>query len=186
VGVWTAHNLLKTDHKIIVFCANEDKLYHIFPDKTEKFHKVIKMDFEHSVISFENGGENPFLSHLEGVDILINCLGPYKKRDVNHSRLIDLEANKLLIAASKTHNIQKYIFVSSMFVTRPDELTSFIQNTSVGNCLGHKMEAENILRESGLNYVIVRPGELPGGIKADKRQMVEMERLYPVEQPVIK
>lgn len=51
----------------------------------------------------------------------------------------------------------------------------------VGNCLGHKLAAENILRESGLNYTIVRPG----GLKGEKMDQIENENLLPVEIPHI-
>ena len=49
-----------------------------------------------------------------------------------------------------------------MYVTRPETMVAFILNTIVGNCLGHKIQAENYIRGSGLNYAIVRPGGLGG------------------------
>jgi nucleoside-diphosphate-sugar epimerase len=183
IGLWTAYNLLKTNHRVIVICRNEEKLATLFKEDAKKFHKVIKMDIEASVEKYEkDGGENPFESHLEGVDILINCVGASKTRNVNHSRIIDLETNKLLISAAKNQNIQKFILVTSMYITRPNEFVSFILNTMVGNCLSHKLEAENTLRESGLNYTIVRPG----GLKGNKEQTLDLENTLPVEQPVIK
>ena len=121
------------------------------------------MDIEQCVEQWENTkGQNPFTEHLSGVDILINSVGASKTRDVNHSRIIDLETNKLLVDACKSQNVEKFVLVTSMFITRPDAFVSFILNTMVGNCLGHKLEAENYLRESGLNYAIVRPGGLKG------------------------
>ena len=163
VGLWIAHNLLKTGHLVNVVCRNEDKLKRIFGENTSKFNKVIKMDIESTVEQWEaNKGENPFAEHLEGVDILINAVGASKTRDVNHSRLIDLVANKLFVDACKEKNVGKFILVSSMYVTRPETMVAFILNTIVGNCLGHKIQAENYIRGSGLNYAIVRPGGLGG------------------------
>ena len=83
---------------------------------------------------------------MKGVDIVINAIGSGKKRDVEHSRIIDLEFTKGLVDAAKKGGVKKFILVSSMFVTRPGTLVAFMRNTMVGNCLGHKMEAENYLR----------------------------------------
>lgn len=105
------------------------------------------MDIEQVVEKWEQEKEgNPFDEVMEGVDIFINCVGASKTKDVNHSRIIDLVTNTLLIESAKKHNIKKFILVTSMFVTRPDAMVSFFLNTMVGNCLGHKMQAENILR----------------------------------------
>lgn len=121
------------------------------------------MDIEKTVEQWENTlGENPFAQHLEGVDILINAIGASKTRDINHSRLMDLVANKLLVDACKEKNVEKLVLVSSMYVTRPETMVAFILNTIVVNCLGHKIQAENYIRQSGLNYAIVRPGGLGG------------------------
>ena len=68
-----------------------------------------------------------------------------------------------------------------MFVTRPDAFVSFILNTMVGNCLSFKIQAENLLRQSGLNYVIVRPGGLPG----NKEMLLEQESEAPNQQPFV-
>ena len=59
VGLWIAHNLLKTGHLVNVVCRNEDKLKRIFGENTSKFNKVIKMDIESTVEQWEvnKGGE---------------------------------------------------------------------------------------------------------------------------------
>jgi hypothetical protein len=68
-----------------------------------------------------------------------------------------------------------------MFITRPDSFIAFMLNTMVGNCLGHKLQAENLLRNSGLDYTIVRPGGLKGG----KDDTLGNEENLPVESPEI-
>merc|ERR1712086_481124 len=75
---------------------------------------------------------------------------------------MDLEFPKALVDAGKVSGIKKFILVSSMCVTRPETFVAFILNTIVPNCLGHKLEAENYIRQSGLDYVVVRPGGLGG------------------------
>jgi len=49
-----------------------------------------------------------------------------------------------------------------MYITRPNSFVAFILNTIMGNALGYKMEAENAIRKSGLEYTIIRPGGLKG------------------------
>jgi hypothetical protein len=73
------------------------------------------------------------------------AIGP-SKNDMDHTRRIELEANKLLVDASKKNNVSKYILVSSMYVTRPDTMVAVMLNTMVGNALGFKLQAENYIR----------------------------------------
>jgi hypothetical protein len=69
---------------------------------------------------------------------VINTVGPSKTRNIEHSRLIDLEANRLLIYASKIAKVDKFFLVTSMFMTRPDSFVAFMLNTMVGRALHHK------------------------------------------------
>lgn len=43
-------------------------------------------------------------------------------------------------------------------ITRPYSLSAYLKNSSERNTLQNKVGAENSLRASGLNYIIVRPG----------------------------
>ena len=49
-----------------------------------------------------------------------------------------------------------------MHVTRPDSWTARYSNFYYKNFLGSKLKSENYLRKSGLDYTIIRPGELLG------------------------
>jgi len=123
----------------------------------------VVFDIEKEVTQAEkNDGPNPFIELFTGYDLVINAVGPSKMRDEEHTRIIDLVANKMIADAVKACNVDKLILVSSMMVTRPDEFVSFILNTMMGKCLAYKIEAENYIRTSGINYAIVRPGGLKG------------------------
>ena len=50
--------------------------------------------------------------------------------------------------------------VTSGLITRPTHPIAIFINTIAKNALGWKALSENYLRESGLNYIIVRPGGL--------------------------
>jgi len=62
-------------------------------------------------------------------------------------------AIRLIDAASKD-NIEKFVMLSSMGADRPSE------NEELKEYLNAKQKADNHLRESGMNYTIVRPGAL--------------------------
>jgi hypothetical protein len=67
------------------------------------------MDIEETVSKYEKDSksdpssqiENPFLEHMKSIDVVINAVGASKTKDIEHSRIIDLETNRLLIDAAK-------------------------------------------------------------------------------------
>ena len=67
---------------------------------------------------------------------------------------VDQEGAKRLIDASKKNNIKKFVMLSSIGADQPekaDELQDYLKA---------KHNADEYLKESGLNYSIVRPGSL--------------------------
>lgn len=80
--------------------------------------------------------------------------------DKEHSRIIDYEVNKLLVEACKKNDVKKFIYASSMYVTRPNSLVAFTLNTVFANVFKWKLKTENAIRNSGLKYTIIRPGFL--------------------------
>ena len=68
----------------------------------------------------------------------------------------------MLIEAAKNVKVKKFILVSSMYVTRPENCTGYFMFNKLDDWLGNKLKSENYLRKSGLNYSILRPGILEG------------------------
>lgn len=99
---------------------------------------------------------------MHGIDVVINTVGPSKNFNKEHSYMIDLKVNKLLIDSAKLYQIKKFILVSTMIITRPHNLIHYFLNAIMGDSLKYKFQAENYLRLSGLNYIILRPGGLKG------------------------
>lgn len=67
---------------------------------------------------------------------------------------VDQEGAKRLIDASKKNNIRKFVMLSSMGADEPskaEELQDYLKA---------KHNADEYLKDSGLNYAIVRPGSL--------------------------
>ena len=75
-------------------------------------------------------------------------------------------ANILLINLAKKYGVDKLILISSIGITRPYHIASYILNSLVSNVFFWKAKTENYLRQSGLDYIIIRPGGLLGDIKS--------------------
>ena len=99
---------------------------------------------------------------MNKIDLVINTVGATKKYDIEHTRLIEYEANRLLIESAKKHGVKKYIMISNILAGITDGYLPMIVNAQGGGVLDYKLKAENVLRSSGLDYAIIRPGELIG------------------------
>jgi uncharacterized protein YbjT (DUF2867 family) len=91
-------------------------------------------------------GDSTVILCATGAKPSLDPTGPYQ---------VDYEGTKNLVDAAKSQNIQQFVFVSSLCVSKffhPLNLFWLI--------LWWKQQAENYLKNSGLNYTIVRPGGL--------------------------
>jgi uncharacterized protein YbjT (DUF2867 family) len=100
---------------------------------------------------------------VKGVDQVISALGANVQRDPENSPdRVDFAGVKALAEAAKAAGVSQFILVSSMGVTHPDHQL----NAMLDNILSWKLKGEEAVRATGINYTIVRPGELtnePGG-----------------------
>jgi len=91
------------------------------------------------------------LTHtIKNVDKVIFAAGSGGKNVVE----VDQEGAKRLIAVSKMANINRFVMLSSMGADNPEAAED------LQDYLKAKQNADEHLRQSGLNYVIVRPGTL--------------------------
>ncbi|MEJ0036321.1 MAG: SDR family oxidoreductase [Gammaproteobacteria bacterium] len=100
---------------------------------------------------------------VKGVDQVISALGANVQRDPENSpELVDYAGVKALAVAARAAGVSQFILVSSMGVTHPDHQL----NAMLDNILSWKLKGEDAVRATGINYTIIRPGELtnePGG-----------------------
>jgi uncharacterized protein YbjT (DUF2867 family) len=100
---------------------------------------------------------------VKGVDQVISALGANVQRDPENSpERVDYAGVKALAQAAKAAGVSQFILVSSMGVTHPDHQL----NAMLDHILSWKLKGEEAVRATGINYTIVRPGELtnePGG-----------------------
>ncbi len=100
---------------------------------------------------------------VKGADQVISALGANVQRDPENSpERVDFAGVKALAEAAKTAGVSQFILVSSMGVTHPEHQL----NAMLDNILSWKLKGEDAVRATGIDYTIVRPGELtnePGG-----------------------
>ena len=100
------------------------------------------------------------------VRIVICVTGTNTAEGANDPQAVDYEGVRNLVNAAKGAGVQHFLLVSSLGVTQEEHpLNSF------GRVLEWKKKGEDALRESGLDYTIIRPGGLtdePGGQRALK------------------
>jgi uncharacterized protein YbjT (DUF2867 family) len=80
---------------------------------------------------------------------------------------VDQEGAKKLIDASKKANIKKFVMLSSIGADKPEEATQ------LQDYLKAKHNADEYLKNSGLNYSIVRPGTLTDDSQS---KMIELKQ----------
>ena len=92
---------------------------------------------------------------IVGVRAIICTIGARAPAGENSPEKVDYEGVRNLIMAARNASVGRFILVSSLGVTHPEHpLNNF------GRILDWKLKGENVLRTSGLNYTIIRPGGL--------------------------
>jgi uncharacterized protein YbjT (DUF2867 family) len=120
-------------------------------------------------------GAQPVLADLEddvdlgpvvaGADAVVFAAGAGPGSGAPRKRTMDLGGAVKLIEAAKGAGVSRYVIVSSMGADHPEAASGTFRAY-----LEAKADADQALRDSGLDYTIVRPGSLtndPGEGKVD-------------------
>lgn len=117
-----------------------------------------------STVTYHEGDVREIQTLIEvmaDVDVVISAIGSQIPVGKNCPKRVDYEGVANLIKAAQKSAVQRFILVSSIAVTHPEHpLNCF------GKILEWKLKGEETLRQSGLDYAIIRPGGLkdtPGG-----------------------
>lgn len=101
---------------------------------------------------------------LSGINAVVSAIGSNTPVGKNCPKHVDYEGVANLVHAASQAHVSRFILISSIAVTHPEHpLNCF------GKILDWKSKGEDALRESNLEYAIVRPGGLkdtPGGRSA--------------------
>lgn len=92
-----------------------------------------------------------FASSLEGIDLVLHMAGITHTNRIKEYYEVNSEATSRLIKACNTKGVKRFIFVSTRAISE-----------NGGDYSKSKLIAENYVRESGLDWVIVRLSEVYG------------------------
>ncbi len=101
------------------------------------------------------GNVDALLTPMQGMDAVISALGTRTPVGKNCPKRVDYQGIANLIRAAQIAAVKRFVLISTIAVTHPEHpLNRF------GRVLDWKLKSEQVLRESGLEYAIVRPGGL--------------------------
>jgi uncharacterized protein YbjT (DUF2867 family) len=127
-------------------------------NESQYFNPIAMVRKEDQIKQFSDKNIETVLANLEddltdvtkGIDKVIFAAGSGGKKVVE----VDQEGAKNLIIASKKNGVKKFVMLSSMGADKPEK------SDQLQEYLKAKHNADEFLKESGLNYAIVRPGPL--------------------------
>nr|VDD40760.1 unnamed protein product [Brassica oleracea] len=157
VGQLVVASLLKRNIKSRLLLRDLEKATKLFGKQDEDSLQVVKGDTRNA--------EDLDPSMFEGVTHVICCTGttafPSQRwSGDNTPGKVDWEGVRNLISALPS-SVERVVLVSSVGVTKPNELPWSIMN--LFGVLKYKKMGEDFLRESGLPFTIIRPGRLTDG-----------------------
>jgi uncharacterized protein YbjT (DUF2867 family) len=95
------------------------------------------------------------LSHaVEGMDKIIFAAGSGGGTGKEKTKSVDQDGAIKLVDEAKSHNVKKFVMLSSMGADNPESVPD------LQFYLKAKQAADQHLKDSGLNYTIIRPGKL--------------------------
>lgn len=111
--------------------------------------------------------ENNLDHAVKGIDRVIFAAGSGGNTGDDKTIAVDQEGAKRLIDAAKKADVKKFIMLSSMGAGDPSK------NKDMETYLKAKGNADDYLRDSGLDYTIVRPGALTDDLGLAKVKLAE-------------
>lgn len=111
-------------------------------------------------LDIENSTEADFATAFEGCDAVVFAAGGGPDGNIDRKRTVDLEGATKSIAGAKAAGISRLVQVSAIGVDNPPPEDA----TPVWRAyVEAKRDADVALRESGLDWTIIRPGSLTDG-----------------------
>lgn len=154
--------LLSLNKKVSIVVRNKTKAKTVLKEEYEKISNVIEVE-----LGVGEAIQNQELAKaIRETDCLISALGTTFGQN---SKTCDYDSIKELIEVSERENLKKFVFITSLYITRPLSFVAFMLNNLIPFVLGWKSLAENKLRMSKLNYMIVRPGQLTDKIDSESK-----------------
>ncbi|MGG1241693.1 hypothetical protein BSBH6_02128 [Bacillus subtilis] len=144
VGKNLVNILVKTDHEVTVGIRNRER----FLQLEEKGVKPVYLNLEDNVEAFTEA--------MQGSEVIVFTAGSGGHTGFDKTILIDLHGAAKAIQAAVNISAKQFIIVSSPNADRPENWT----DKKMTPYYIAKHHADRILKESKLNYTILRPGIL--------------------------
>ncbi len=110
------------------------------------------------------------LEAMRGCDALVNLIGIKREQGTQTFERAHVEATRHLIEAAQELGIRRYVHIS-VVCSRPDPRSAYHDT---------KWRAEELIRSSGLDYTILKPGVIYGPGDDMVTHLVKMIRFAPV------
>ena len=109
------------------------------------------------ILDIEQQGADAFADAFEGCDAVVFAAGGGPDGDKERKRTVDLEGSLKSIAGARSAGISRFVQISAINVDDPlPDDTDDVWRAYVEA----KRDADTALRESGLDWTIIRPGRL--------------------------
>lgn len=130
------------------------------------------------------------MKHLEevmtGIDAVIFAAGSGGSTGADKTMMVDLDGAVKAIEAARRQNVKRFVMVSAINANRRETWSYGLEGSSTaGYYQAAKYYADTWLRDSGLDYTIIRPSLLlnePGTGKVEADEYIEPE-LHEMEIP---
>ena len=104
--------------------------------------------------------EAVFAKHPDAAAVVSLVGGrPFRKDPVP----ADLEGNRNLIEAARRHGVRRFVLITTIGAGDSHDAAPAIARMVLGRFMKLKTQAEELLRNSGLDWTIIRPGHLKDG-----------------------
>lgn len=136
-----------------------DRGHTVFPlaRQQQQLRDLAAMGTEPRELDIENSSESRFRSVFQGADAVVFSAGGGPDGNIDRKRTVDFEGAVKSIAAAKALGISRFVMVSAMSVDEPPAVGS----SDVWRAyVEAKRDADAALRDSGLEWTIIRPGGL--------------------------
>lgn len=109
------------------------------------------------IVDIENDGADAFAAAFDGCDAVVFSAGAGPDGNIDRKRTVDLEGTLKSLEGAKTAGIRRFVQVSAISVDDPlPEDTKPVWRAYVEA----KRDSDTAVRDSGLDWTIIRPGGL--------------------------
>jgi uncharacterized protein YbjT (DUF2867 family) len=165
-----------TGAALVRLLGDEDHAVRVLARRPEEARRRLPSAVE--VVAGDLRDPSALKAAVAGVDTVVHTAGTRGvSRPRQHEELV-VDATADLLRASRLSATSAIVFMSSMGVTRPS-LLGDVLNLAKGEALVHKRHAEDLVRRSGLDYLILRAAVL-----TDRGSHPERVTVSPTPRPL--